>query len=82
MRRECGQRKKESEGQGERESEEIESREGVGQEQVERQRRGEGRRGKRERPSSPFIIASQAHIWLLLGNCWAEPRRNSNKPVS
>ena len=34
------------------------------------ERRGEG---ERERPNSPFI-ASQAPTWLLLGNCWAEPR--------
>jgi hypothetical protein len=47
----------------------------------------EGREGGRERQrqterqrqrESSFLIASQVCTWLLLGNCWAEPRRNSN----
>jgi hypothetical protein len=25
------------------------------------------------------FIASQAPNWLLLGNCWAEPRRSANR---
>ena len=34
------------------------------------------RKRESQTPTSPFI-ASQAPTWLLLGNCWAEPRRNA-----
>jgi hypothetical protein len=33
---------------------------------------------ERQRGNSPFI-ASQAPTWVLLGNCWAELRRNANR---
>jgi hypothetical protein len=46
---------------------------GGGQRGRERETRERGR----ERPNSP-VIASQADTWLLLGNCWAEPKRKAN----
>jgi hypothetical protein len=30
-----------------------------------------------ERLSNSLFIVSQAYIWLFLGNCWVEPRRNA-----
>lgn len=59
----------------------IEEEKGAGQtekdrKREERERREHGVLGA-ERSNSPFI-ASQSPNWLLLGNCWEEPRRNAN----
>ena len=60
-------------------SQERERREKAGWEHQKREGRREAREqeSKRGTPNSPFT-ASQAPTWLLLGNCWAEPRRNDN----
>jgi len=57
--------------QGERKSPQREKGRGRGRER--------GRGTERERGQTSPFIASQAHTWLLLGNCWVEPRRNANK---
>lgn len=35
-------------------------------------------RQRHKKDGESFLSTSQAHTWLLLGNCWAEPRGNAN----
>ena len=39
-------------------------------------------RGERKRGRGGGEEASQVGAWLLLGNCWAEPRENANNLVT
>jgi hypothetical protein len=72
------------EGEGEKREErgEGEKREGSGRGKDRRrgERRGERerRRGGGEGESKQSFYSRQAPAWLLLGNCWVEPRRKVN----
>ena len=66
---------------GDRKREERERREEVSEDFVGKEvcggdREAGGQGLGKEGVKSPFITC-QAHTWLLLSNCWVEPRRNA-----
>jgi hypothetical protein len=46
-----------------------------------RERDRERERERENTSTNTPLTANQAYIWLLLGNCWAEPRINANSGV-
>ena len=54
-------------------------REEAGQDTWEGEREREEKERGRGKMESPFILRSQTHTGLLLGNCWVGPRGNANR---